>query len=102
MQNGQLVYDRCEVWDLDYSALAQLSSLSQGLEASTAEVTARLLAPTEATRPCTKWEFEDTQYGDSLIQEVGGQGRCDRMDRVLDPTTTHWENSGVRLRPQRA
>lgn len=51
------------MWDVDYSALTSFGAMS-------AEYVARMLARTEKTRPCTHWEFQDTQYGDTLIQEA--------------------------------
>ncbi|KAJ1531581.1 hypothetical protein ONE63_000253 [Megalurothrips usitatus] len=52
-QSGKIKYDLCNVWARNFSAPSDFAGLP---------------SPT-ATKPCTKWEFEDSEYGASLIQE---------------------------------
>ncbi|KAK3925868.1 Organic cation transporter protein [Frankliniella fusca] len=60
--NGLIEYDRCNVWDLDYSILSALSASDLGQAV-------KFVDDPTAKRPCTKWEYADSQSGDTLIQE---------------------------------
>lgn len=63
-KDGELRYDRCNVFDVDYSRLSMFG-------ASSIERAAALLQRdgSTPTRPCTKWEFNNTQFGYTLLQE---------------------------------
>ncbi|XP_034253034.1 organic cation transporter protein-like isoform X2 [Thrips palmi] len=62
-KDGQLRYDRCNVFDVDYSRLSMFG-------ASSIESAAALLQRDNSTptRPCSKWEFNST-LGYTLLQE---------------------------------